>query len=299
MASEIKEFGEVSAAITAATGAAFETLRAEPLGGGSINEAWCLEGRSGRYFVKFNDPARLAMFQAEAEGLAELATAAALRVPQVIAVGAGQRAWLVLEQIDFQRATVAGQQLLGEHLAALHRHQAERFGWHRDNTIGATPQPNGWYDEWLVFLRDQRLAFQLRLAERSGASARLLQPGWRLLDHLADFFPGYCPVPSLLHGDLWGGNWAADAQGRPVIFDPAVYYGDREADLAMTELFGGFGRHFYHSYRERWPLDPGYGIRRKLYQLYHILNHYNLFGGAYGQQAQGMIEQLLADIGRA
>ena len=115
-------------------------------------------------------------------------------------------------------------------------------------------------------------------------------------DRLADFFPGYSPRPSLLHGDLWGGNFAY-ADGEPVLFDPAVYFGDREADLAMTELFGGFPAAFYAAYREAWPLDPGYGVRKTLYNLYHVLNHYNLFGGSYADQAEAMATRLLAERG--
>ena len=178
----------------------------------------------------------------------------------------------------------------------MHRVCARAFGWDRDNTIGSTPQVNTADADWVSFLREQRLRYQLDLARANGADAGLLDGGERLLDALPRFFDSYYPHPSLLHGDLWGGNWSADAEGQPVIFDPAVYYGDREADLAMTELFGGFDDRFYHSYRQAWPLDAGYNSRKVLYNLYHVLNHYNLFGGGYARQAQGMIETLLAEL---
>jgi fructosamine-3-kinase len=124
----------------------------------------------------------------------------------------------------------------------------------------------------------------------------LQQLGDRLLADLPRFFDEM-PQPSLLHGDLWGGNWASDSDGNPVLFDPAVYYGDREADLAMTELFGGFDDRFYQSYRQTWTIDPGYSTRKVLYKLYHILNHFNLFGGGYVRQAQGMVDSLIAELG--
>jgi len=181
----------------------------------------------------------------------------------------------------------------GRRLAALHRHTGDGFGWHRDNTIGATPQPNDAAGDWIDFYRHRRLAFQLSLAARRGLGRRALAKGERILDRLPGFFPGYRPDPSLLHGDLWGGNYGY-ADGQPVLFDPAVYHGDREADLAMTELFGGFPAEFHAAYRETWPLDPGYPVRRTLYNLYHVLNHYNLFGGGYAGQAERMLDELLA-----
>jgi fructosamine-3-kinase len=177
----------------------------------------------------------------------------------------------------------------------LHRQGSPSFGWHRDSHIGSTPQPNTPTTDWAAFWRDQRLGFQLHLAAANGY-ARTLQPAAdRLLADLEALL-SHRPAPSLLHGDLWGGNLGFLRDGEPVIYDPAVYYGDREADLAMTELFGGFGGDFYAAYREAWPLDPGYGVRKTLYNLYHILNHLNLFGSGYLGQARGMIDRLLAEI---
>ncbi|HKU69691.1 MAG TPA: fructosamine kinase family protein, partial [Burkholderiales bacterium] len=150
---------------------------------------------------------------------------------------------------------------------------------------------------WIAFWREHRLGHQLKLAEtlaKTEGNARLLDKGARLMEKLPAFFAGYRPVPSLLHGDLWAGNAAMMANGEAVIYDPAVYFGDREADVAMTELFGGFTSSFYSAYRSAFPLDGGYSTRRTLYNLYHVLNHWNLFGGGYGTQAGRMIDELLA-----
>jgi fructosamine-3-kinase len=159
----------------------------------------------------------------------------------------------------------------------------------------STPQLNAPGGDWVAFWRGRRLGYQLNLAAAKG-HGRLAAGGARLMEKLPAFFVGHTPAPSLLHGDLWSGNAAMTAGGEPVVFDPAVYYGDREADLAMTELFGGFPPPFYEAYRAEFPLDPGYGTRKHLYNLYHVLNHLNLFGGGYGAQAAGMIERLLAEV---
>jgi len=181
-------------------------------------------------------------------------------------------------------------------LAQLHRISVPQFGWTRENWIGTTPQANAWTDGWVDFWREQRLGLQLRLAADNGYGGALQRDGEILLENLPAFFADYHPVPSLLHGDLWGGNHAYLRDGTPVIFDPAVYFGDRECDLAMSELFGGFAPAFHAAYREAWPLDAGYSARKTLYNLYHILNHANLFGGGYAAQAARMTAQLLAHI---
>ena len=182
---------------------------------------------------------------------------------------------------------------LGRRLARLHRVTGSRFGWDRDNTIGATPQVNTPGSDWIAFWREHRLGFQLGLAARNGHGGRLQQRGGQLMEKLPEFFRDCTPAPSLLHGDLWGGNAGFDASGDPVIYDPAVYYGDRETDIAMTELFGGFSADFYSGYNAEFPLDAGYAHRKDLYNLYHVLNHLNLFGGGYGAQAERMIDRLL------
>ena len=286
----------IAESIEQATGLPFSPRRSEARLGGSINEAQVLEDGRRRFFVKIHEATRLAMFEAEAAGLAELARPGILRVPKAVATGtAGEHAWLVLEYVPLSGGGSRSGRRLGERLAILHQETRPAFGWDRDNTIGATPQPNGWLEDWVSFYRERRLGHQLALAAQSGLPARALDKGRQLLEWLPAFFADYQPKPSLLHGDLWGGNWGEDEAGEPVIFDPAVYYGDREADLAMTELFGGFPQDFYAAYRGTWPLDAGYGVRKVLYNLYHVLNHFNLFGGGYGSQAERMMERLLAE----
>lgn len=290
-------WGEVARHLAQAGGEPFALRRVQDAGGGCINRAVVLEGDRRRYFVKLNDPARADMFAAEAEGLRELAAAKAVRVPGVVCHGTAHGStYLVLEHLELTGGDSAAQERLGRGLAQLHRRTSPTFGWSRDNTIGSTPQINTSSRDWIGFYREHRLRFQFELAARNGLDRKLSLLGEQLMHALGEFFTSYCPVASLLHGDLWGGNQSALADGTPVIFDPAVYYGDREADLAMTELFGGFSRRFYDAYHEAWPLDAGYRARKPLYNLYHVLNHLNLFGGGYGAQARGMIERLLAEL---
>jgi fructosamine-3-kinase len=287
-------------AITAATGRAFAPVALNPIGGGDISQAFSVTDGARRYFVKTNRADRLPMFEAEAAALRALAATRSVRVPQPLCSGtAAGQAFLVLEYLDLGCRGDAA--LLGAQLAQLHRApQVEfsgvQFGWAHDNWIGSTPQPNGWREDWIDFWREQRLGFQLRLAAGNGYGGMLQRDGETLMARLPEFFAGYCPQVSLLHGDLWGGNHEFLADGTPVIFDPAAYFGDRECDLAMSELFGGFAPDFYAAYREAWPLDAGYAVRRTLYNLYHILNHANMFGGGYAAQAQRMMAQLLAEI---
>lgn len=263
-----------------------------PVGGGDISAAWRIKAEENSVFLKTGPAESLQMFQAEADGLRELQKADAVRVPRVLGcVSSGTECILALEWIDFELADGATEKLLGQQLAKQHRYCAERFGWHRDNTIGSTPQRNLWNDDWLEFMLEDRLGFQLELAAGNGFTGDLQIEGAALCKNLGQFFAGYWPEASLLHGDLWGGNWAA-ADGAPVIFDPAVYYGDRESDIAMTKLFGGFGVPFYDAYEEAWPLAAGSEQRMLLYQLYHVLNHLNLFGDSYLNRALGIIRTL-------
>jgi protein-ribulosamine 3-kinase len=288
----------VAVAISARTGARLHPQPAQRATGGSINECYRWESDSGPCFVKVGPAANHTMFAAEAAGLEELRQANAVRIPEVRSVGSnGTHAWLALEWIQFgPRTTAAAESALGERLALQHRHAAAAFGWHRDNTIGRTPQPNGWAESWVAFFRERRLRYQLDLAARNGYSGQLQPHADDLLERLDGLFSGYQPVPSLLHGDLWGGNWAVAADGEPVIFDPAVYYGDRETDLAMTRLFGGFGPAFQAAYQGTWAVDPGARTRCDLYNLYHVLNHANLFGDGYIPQARAVIHGLLAEL---
>lgn len=264
-----------------------------PVSGGDISAAWRLASESGDLFIKTGPLSAAEMFAAEAEGLSEIAKTGAIRVPQVIASGPTETAvFLALEWLDLERADATVERRLGEQLAELHRASKERYGWHRDNTIGLTAQHNTWGDDWIEFFREHRLAFQLRLAAENGFRGELQARGAQLLKRLPVYFEGVEPVASLLHGDLWGGNWGC-SDGGPVIFDPAVYYGDRETDLAMTRLFGGFGAAFYDAYESSWPLRDGHQERQHLYQLYHVLNHLNLFGSGYLGRALSLIDELL------
>jgi len=290
------DWSQICKHISECTGDSFRSSGdTRSIGGGCINSCFHLGDGKREYFVKTNAGTLLAMFESEAAGLKQISASGTVRAPHPVCFGvANQHAYLVLEYIALGGASNAA--LAGRQLASMHRHTGERFGWKRDNNIGLTPQPNPWSDDWIDFWRQQRLGFQLQLAATQGYLGRLQQRGERLLD----LFPAlidHNPQPCLIHGDLWGGNLGYAATGEPVIYDPAVYFADREAEIAMTELFGGFGDSFYRAYNAAWPLDSGYATRKKLYNLYHILNHLNLFGGGYAAQALSMIESLLAELG--
>lgn len=283
--------------IELATGDNCQPFTSHSIGGGCINSAYRLDTPAGQFFVKVNRPDLSDMFAAEALGLQEMAAIEAVRVPTVICHGrTASDSFLVLEYIPLGglRGQAAG--LLGEQLAKLHAAGQPYFGWSMDNTIGSTPQPNDRQNDWVSFWQEQRLAHQYNLAARHGFAGQLQKNGEKLIEQVPAFFSDHQPQPSLLHGDLWGGNAAADDNGQPVIFDPACYYGDAEADLAMTELFGGFGGDFFAAYRNVRPIDSGYRVRKTLYNLYHILNHLNLFGGGYLGQAESMTQQLLSEV---
>jgi protein-ribulosamine 3-kinase len=264
-----------------------------PVRGGDISAAWHVRSENSGVFLKTGPATSLTMFQAEADGLKELRHADAIRVPEVLGcVSSGTESILALEWLPLEPPTSGTGHMLGEQLAGLHKTTADQFGWSRDNTIGATPQRNQWSDDWLDFFAEHRLGPQLHLAERNGFTGPLQSEGTRLLGDMGKYFDNYWPEASLLHGDLWGGNWAA-FDGEPVVFDPAVYYGDRETDIAMTKLFGGFDEEFYWAYEEAWPLAGGSEYRILLYQLYHVLNHLNLFGGSYLNRALRIIRSLI------
>ena len=266
---------------------------AAPVSGGDISAAWRLPTANGDLFIKTGPPSARDMFAAEAEGLEEISRTNTIRAPRFIARGRSDSAvFLALEWLSFDVADAVVETRLGEQLAAMHRVTRKRFGWHRDNTIGLTPQHNAWADDWLTFFREQRLSFQFELAASNGFTGELQERGARLLKRLPIYFEHTEFQASLLHGDLWGGNWAC-CNGEAVIFDPASYFGDRESDIAMTRLFGGFSPRFYEAYEACWPLPEGYRDRQRLYQLYHVLNHLNLFGSAYHGHALNLIDDLL------
>jgi protein-ribulosamine 3-kinase len=265
------------------------------LNGGDINHAALIRSGNSNWFLKYHQNPPEGMFEAEMQALTEIATQGVIRVPAPIACGNdGNTAWLVLEHLELRPHGQASE--LGEQLAAMHSVTYERYGWTQDNYIGSTPQCNTLCANWAQFWRDNRLKPQLAMAKAAGFGGTLTDKGERLLDSMEQLMDGHQPAASLLHGDLWAGNKAFTSQGQAVIFDPASYHGDRETDIAMTELFGGFEPAFYAAYNAYCPLPDGYQLRRDLYNLYHILNHLNLFGGAYLSRCEHMISDLLAQI---
>jgi len=291
----------IATTIEAATGQPFPVNTAQPVGGGCIHDAWRLDDGQRRFFVKTGTAVAAASFESEADGLKALQATSTVRVPKVGAGGtAVGQAFLILEYLTLCSLDHAGGAALGEALARLHRESGEAadatYGWPRDNFIGGTPQSNQSQRTWAGFFSAERLRPQLALASANGMERDLRDQGEKIAERLSALFLDYRPQPSLLHGDLWSGNAAQLEDGTPVIFDPAVYRGDREADIAMAELFGGFPESFYAAYRAAWPLDPGYETRKTLYNLYHVLNHFNLFGAGYLGQARRMIAQLNAEL---
>ncbi|MCP4188023.1 MAG: fructosamine kinase family protein [Gammaproteobacteria bacterium] len=261
--------------------------------GGNINEAWHLSAGQHSFFVKTNHHSRLAMFEAEQKGLIEIQASSAIRVPVVYGCGIdGDHSFILMEYLNLSGGI--NERIFAQQLAAMHNHTNNQFGFEIDNTIGTSPQTNRFTASWVDFWCDQRLGLQLKLARENGLDNGLIDAGERLNERIQVFYSDYQPVASLLHGDLWSGNQAADDRDNPVIFDPACYYGDHETDLAMMELFGRPSRQFFDVYHEVFAIDRGYSIRRDLYNLYHILNHANLFGGDYAASAQRMIDTLLA-----
>ncbi|WP_298136042.1 fructosamine kinase family protein [Acidiferrobacter sp.] len=290
-------WGEIAQQISQATGKPFVARVARTAQVSGLNDTTILSDGARSYFVKHNDPGLLEMFRAEALGLMQIANTHTVPIGQPVCSGATDEiSYLVLPYLDLSHRAPSHDRKLGHALAALHACHFSSFGWHRDNTIGTTAQINTPHADWAVFFRDRRIVFQLDLACKNGYGDPLQEPGHRLAEAIPALLEGHKPMPSLLHGDLWSGNCLA-YDDRPILFDPAVYYGDRETDLAMTELFGGFSPAFYAAYKEAAPLESGYSMRKTLYNLYHVLNHLNLAGRGYLGQAQRMMAQLLAEIG--
>lgn len=274
----------LEAAIEQATGQAARIIAGASVGGGCIHDARRIDLADGRrYFVKSNPNPLPDMFECEAEGLAALAAVGALRVPRPLCTGGDGAAFIVMECIEPGRPGSRFSEEFGRRFALLHRQSAQsRYGFHRDNYLGSTPQENAWSDDWVEFWRQRRFAYQLRLGRRRGElDGEMERRLVRLMERLPELIGEPGEPACLLHGDLWGGNYLCDAAGEAVLIDPAVYYGRREADLAMTLLFGGFDRRFYAAYHEAWPLAPGSETRLEIYKLYHLLNHLNHFGGSY------------------
>ncbi len=298
---------QIAAHIGQVTLQTFEISQRRSVSGGCINQGYVVSGNTGTYFVKLNKADKMQMFEAEALGLKQMRETDTICVPKPICVGtAFEYAYIVLEWLDLGgKNNSQVWETMGCQLAAMHRwhpfqlstspkppeekEARKGFGWDLNNTIGSTPQINTWTSDWVEFFTQHRLGDQFQLARRRGGQFPLQE---KLLAAVPEIL-NHQPQPSLVHGDLWGGNAGVTTSGEPVIFDPAAYIGDREVDIAMTELFGGFPTAFYRGYNDVWALVDGYKRRKTLYNLYHILNHFNLFGGGYGSQANQMIEEIL------
>jgi len=268
---------------------------AATVGGGCIANACCVETDGSPVFLKYGDDEVARTFAGEAAGLEALAAAdSPLRVPRVYDTAPptdDRPGFLVMEWINSGRKGRRFWKQFGKGLAALHRHAADAYGFDGDNFIGRLPQQNEWTDHWPTFFREQRLAPQVAMARERDRWRTDWDRGLEALyRRLPELLPGH-PTPSVLHGDLWKGNFMVSAPGAPAVIDPAAYYGHREADLAMTELFGGFQDPFYASYRATWELEPGYETRRDVYNLYHLINHLNLFGGGYASSVDRILKQ--------
>ncbi|MER3435255.1 MAG: hypothetical protein C4288_18020 [Leptolyngbya sp. ERB_1_1] len=283
---------QIDARISQAIAESFESRDRRSVGGGCINQGYRVSDDSHAFFVKLNRADQLEMFEAEALGLQQMIEAQAIRVPKPICVDiAGSSAYIVLEWLELGRGNSQSWAEMGRNLARMHQYQkSTAFGWERSNTIGSTPQMNPWTSDWVEFFTQHRIGYQLELAAQNGGRFR---NGARLLERIPELLAAHSPKPSIVHGDLWSGNAAVMQAGEPVIFDPATYWGDREVDLAMSELFGSFPTEFYRGYDEVYPIDASYKQRKTLYNLYHILNHFNLFGGSYESQANRIIDQLI------
>ncbi len=262
---------------------------ARSLSGGDISHAARVSLSTDQtIFVKWHSSPPDGMFSAEAFGLKLLAKADALRIPHVYFATEN---YLAMEWLGHgtRNATVAAQ--LGEALAKQHHFSADKYGLAQDNFCGLTPQKNTPNDNWVAFFAENRLGAQMKIAAKGNRLPR--QRAHRLeklIARLGDLLPAHPPV-SLLHGDLWGGNWLVTEAGKAALIDPAVYFGHREADIAFTEVFGGFSSEFYKAYQATWALDSGYQYRKEIYNLYHLLNHLNLFGEAYGHQVDSILKK--------
>lgn len=265
------------------------------VGGGCIANSCRIQTARNRYFLKWGTGEVAETFLAEAKGLRVLGEAESpLHIPPVVKVSAAadeRPGFLLMEWIESGAKTKTFWERFGRGLAELHRSSADRYGFEEDNFIGSRPQINEWADGWPEFFRNRRLEPQIQMARTNdrwtGRWDKYLN---RLYSRLEGWLPE-TPKPSLLHGDLWSGNVMADQSGTAALIDPAVYYGHREADLAMTELFGGFEHHFYGAYREAWPLESGYEQRRDLYNLYHLINHLNHFGKSYADSVETLLRR--------
>ena len=282
-----KMYSEIELALASKTGLQSTVVSSRPCSGGCIHKAEILTLADGReFFVKSGKGVRQ-MYEQEAVGLEALFDSDSIRVPKIVAlVSSAGVDQLVLECVVTGKPKSGFFEQFGRDLAKLHKcSSGQGFGWPDDNWIGSTPQENSWRSDWPDFFTENRLRPQLKLAVDNGLSTpQLSKLGTRVIDKVPQLLSGTQEPPALLHGDLWSGNFMCDGEGRTVIFDPAAYFGHREMEFAMTKLFGGFTEAFYQAYEEVWKLPEGWQERVDLYQLYHLLNHLNLFGTSYLEQ---------------
>ncbi len=287
----MEELEQISKSIQASTDELFTITGYSPVSGGCINQCFRINTDTSKsFFLKKNKRSFFPFFEAELLALQQIKETQTIFVPEAIKCEEGSSfSYLVLEFIKEGTSNPDRQKKMGQQLAKMHKHPKPYFGWDIDNCIGATPQPNPKSEDWIGFYRDFRLGHQFELAQNKGKS---FNGSKDLMDNIDFFFNDYQPSPSLLHGDLWGGNSSFTENGTPFIYDPASYYGDRETDIAFTYMFGGYTPEFYEGYESTYPLDSGFSQRKRLYNLYHELNHFNLFGGGYANSAQASINQL-------
>lgn len=278
------------------TGVPFSIVNKKQASGGDINQTFYLISDKTKYVVKINSVDYPTMFEQESNGLNILSKSEAFVVPKVITLGLfEQYRYLILEFIEMsQQGSI---QKFATALATLHCRSHSKFGLEENNYIGTTPQNNSSSKDWGEFFCEHRLAFQLNLLAPKSSNVRIFDRSEQLLNVLPAFLNRHRPKPALVHGDLWQGNYTYTETGKPVIYDPACYYADHEVDLAMLELFGNPGSEFFEGYKEIKTIKSGYSIRKKIYNLYHILNHANMFGGSYIQQSEQLIDDILgADL---
>ena len=271
----------------------FEIIEKTKLQGGEVNDCYMISDGEQRYFVKTNKRDFLSKFEVEAENIRIMRESNTVFVPELIMTGkTKENAFIVLNYLPVKPLDNAANSFkFGQQLAKLHQWgEQKEYGFDQDNYLGATLQPNKWDKKWNRFFAEQRIGWQLQLMQEKGINLVDINDFTHLI---SDKLAGHQPKPSLLHGDLWHGNAASSVFG-PICYDSACYWGDRECDLAMTELFEGFQPEFYQGYESVFPLEPGYHDRKEIYNLYHLLNHYNLFGGHYLAESERAINKVLS-----
>lgn len=286
----------IARAIAEATGQAFTIQKKQAITGGDTDASFIISGHSNKittqYLVKLNDKSHLPHFEAQAYALEQLTLASTPICPKFVTLGISvNKSFIALNYLSLHPGNTDLWYLLGQQLANMHKTSTHgQFGWPHDNYIGTTLQPNAWSSNWRTFFAEQRIGWQLQLLSEKSIFLGDI-------DHIAtvchDALSHHQVQPTLVHGDLWRGNVAFTGK-HPVIFDPASYYGDREVDIAMSELFGPFPRAFYQGYQTSYPLDSGFEQRKAIYNFYHILNHVNIFGGVYIEQAKATLSRLLS-----